>query len=96
MNDLNIWDKTTFLEVKSYYLKHGNGFLAVTPKEWVAKENKINCTLSKRKKTFVNQKTLPRKQKEDFPGGTVDNLLAKAGDTVSVSSLRRFHMPQGN
>ena len=50
----------------------------------------------KKKKTFVNQKTLPRKQKEDFPGGTVDNLLANAGDTVSVSGLRRFHMPQAN
>ena len=94
MNDLNIWDKTTFLEVKSYYLKHGNGFLAVTPKEWVAKEKKMYIV--KKKKTFVNQKTLPRKQKEDFPGGTVDNLLANAGDTVSVSGLRRFHMPQAN
>ena len=35
--------------------------------------------------------------KQDFPGGTRDgNLLANAGDTVSIPDLGRFHMPQSN
>jgi len=32
---------------------------------------------------------------QDFPGGAVDkNSPANAGDTGSIPSLRRFHMPQ--
>ena len=33
----------------------------------------------------------------DFPGGAVDkNLPASAGDTDSIPSPRRFHLPQSN
>ena len=35
--------------------------------------------------------------KWDFPGGTLDtNLPANAGDTGSISSLARPHLPQSN
>ena len=37
------------------------------------------------------------REKQDFPGGTVDkNPSANAGDTGSISGLKRFHVPWSN
>ena len=43
------------------------------------------------------QKEVKNKKKWGFPGGSVvKNPPANAGDTSSISDLRRSHMPQGN
>ena len=47
---------------------------------------------------FEESFTLSREViRRDFPGGTVvKNPSANVGDTGSIPSLRRSHMPQGN